>query len=169
MTYQELYNTALSTIKSVCLNVSNWGAVASQFKSGYSRVQSNARAHLTISIVNPVSQVSSSTVDSQFSSWMVNSCGVNLSATVEPRGLFNFYVALASFVTAKVCIVGGQETTTRQIMYNSGINPQGYTRMSGENVAVATDMATCSTTINQIICSNTRAYNVRYNFSISNT
>lgn len=169
MTYQELYNTALSTIKSVCLNVSNWGAVASQFKPGYSRVESNARAHLTISIVNPVSEVSSSTVDSQFSSWMVNSCGVNLSATVEPRGLFNFYVALASFVTAKVCIVGGQETTTRQIMYNSGINPQGYTRMSGENVAVATDMATCSTTINQIICSNTRAYNVQYNFSISNT
>lgn len=169
MIYQDLYNTALSSIKSACLNVSNWGAVASQFKSGYSRVQTNARAHLTISVANPVSQVSSSTVDSQFNSWMVGSCGVILSATVEPRGLFNFYVALASFVTAKVQIAGGQETTTRQIVYNSGNNPQGYTKMSGENIAVATDMATCSTTINQIICSNTRAYNVRYNFSISNT
>ena len=169
MIYQDLYDIALASIKSICLNVSNWESVVAQFKSGYSRQQTNARAVLTISIVNPVNQVATSTVDSEFNAWMVSSCGVVLSATVEPRGLFNFYVALASFVSAKVGVAGGQETTTQQIIYNASGTPQSYTKMAGENVAIATDMATCSTTINQIICSNTRAYNVQYDFVISNT
>ena len=169
MIYQDLYDIALASIKSICLNVSDWESVVAEFKSGYSRQQTNARAVLTISVANPVGQVATSTVDSEFNSWMVSSCGVVLSATVEPRGLFNFYVALASFVSGKVQIAGGQESTTRQIIYNPDGTPQSYTKMAGENVAIATDMATCSTTINQIICSNTRARNVRYNFVISNT
>ena len=72
MTYQDMYNTTLASIKSACWNVSNYGGLPAEFKAGYSKSYSSARARLSMSIANPIGQVAASTVDSQFSSFIQN-------------------------------------------------------------------------------------------------
>lgn len=168
MTYNDLFEQALSAITSACTNVSNYGSISSHFKSGYSRNVTNAKATCRVSIINPVSSVSSSTVRSQLQSHLTNK-GVALNDTVnisDATGLINFYTALASFCSAKVCTAASSETTNRYVIYNSSGSPTDYTRIDPRDVVRANDNITTSQTINQIISSNKKAYLVRYNISL---
>lgn len=168
MTYQQLYDIALNSIKSTCLNISNYDSIPAEFKSGYSTKQTTKRAVLTITIVNPIGQVAPTTADSEFSAWIAQ-CGVNLSAEIDPRGLLNFYVALASFCSAKVRVLGGQQSDTKQMVYIPNGVPTTYTTIPNGDLLVATDMDTCTTTINSIISNNTKSYAIQYTFVMSNT
>lgn len=168
MIYQDLYNTAYNNIVSVCTNINNWGSIPSQFKSGYTRTVTNTKATATLSIVNPLSQVSASTVSSQLQSHLSN-YGIDLSDTVnveDATGLINFYTALASFVTGKVCLAGSSETDSKYIVYNSNGSIKAYTKIDPLDVIRANDNLTTTRTINQIIASNIKAYVVRYNLSM---
>ena len=168
MIYRDLYNTAYNNIVSVCTNINNFGSIASQFKSGYSRTVTNAKASATLRIANPITQVSASTVSSQFQSHLSN-YGVDLNDTVnveDATGLINFYTALASFVSAKVCLAGGNESNSKYIIYNSNGSIKAYTRIDPVDVIRANDNLTTTRTINQIIAANIKAYIVRYNLSM---
>lgn len=168
MIYQDLYNTAYNSIVSACTNINNYDSIASQLKSGYSRSITNAKATATLTIVNPISSVSASTVSSQFQSHLTN-YGIDLSDTVnveDATGLINFYTALASFVSAKVCLAGSSETDSKYIIYNSNGSIQSYTKIDPLDVIRANDNLTTTRTINQIIASNIKAYVVRYTLSI---
>ena len=117
MIYQDLYNTAYNSIVSACTNINNFDSIASQFKEGYSRSITEAKATATLTIVNPITQVSAATVSSQFQSHL-STYGVKLNDTVDvvdATGLINFYTALASFVSAKVCLAGGNESNSKYI------------------------------------------------------
>lgn len=168
MTYQQLYDIALNSIKSTCLNISNYNAIPAEFKSGYSTKQTTNRAVLTITIVNPIGQVASTTADSEFSAWIAQ-CGINLSAQIDPRGLLNFYVALASFCSAKVRVLGGQQSNTKQMVYIPDGAPVIYTTIPTGDLLVASDISTCTGTINSIISNNTKSYPIQYTFVMSNT
>lgn len=171
MTYQELYNSALSRIKSMCLNVSNYGGLNSAFKAGYTRNYTTGRATLTARISNPIGQVSSSTVDNEFRNWMTT-CGItsylNKTVEVDSRGLFNFYGALASFATAKIRTIAGTAVTTQQVVYVTGTNPTSITRLPTDGrLMYANDVSTYFNQINSIITNNTKAYVVKYSYSFS--
>ena len=168
MIYQDLYNTAYNGILGVCTNVNNYASIASEFKAGYSRNITEAKATATLSIVNPINQVSSSTISSQFQQHLVT-YGVDLNNEVDVEdatGLINFYTALASFVSAKVCIAGGNESDSKYIIYNENGSAKPYTIIDPLDVIRANDNLTTTRTINQIIASNIKAYIVRYNLSI---
>ena len=168
MIYQDLYNTAYNSIVSACTNINNYDSIASQLKAGYSRSITTAKATATLTIVNPISSVSARTVSSQFQSHLTN-YGIDLSDTVnveDATGLINFYTALASFVSAKVCLAGSSETDSKYIIYNSNGSIQPYTKIDPLDVIRANDNLTTTRTINQIIASNIKAYVVRYTLSI---
>ena len=167
MIYQDLYNTAYNRIVSACTNINNY-SIASELKSGYSRSITTAKATAKLTIVNPVPSASVSTVSSQFQAHLTN-YGIDLSDTVnveDATGLINFYTALASFVSAKVCLAGSSETNSKYIIYNSNGSIQSYTKIDPLDVIRANDNLTTTRTINQIIASNIKAYIVRYTLSI---
>lgn len=168
MIYQDLYNTAYNSIVSTCTNINNYDSIASELKSGYSRSITTAKATAKLTIVNPVPSASVSTVSSQFQAHLTN-YGIDLSDTVnveDATGLINFYTALASFVSAKVCLAGSSETNSKYIIYNSNGSIQSYTKIDPLDVIRANDNLTTTRTINQIIASNIKAYVVRYTLSI---
>ena len=168
MIYQDLYNTAYNRIVSACTNINNYDSIASELKSGYSRSITTAKATAKLTIVNPVPSASVSTVSSQFQAHLTN-YGIDLSDTVnveDATGLINFYTALASFVSAKVCLAGSSETNSKYIIYNSNGSIQSYTKIDPLDVIRANDNLTTTRTINQIIASNIKAYIVRYTLSI---
>lgn len=171
MIYQELYDQALSTIKSLCINVSNYSALDAAFKSGYSKRYTTGRATLTETISNPIGQVATSTVDSDFSSWMTT-CGItsylNQTVEVDSRGLFNFYGALASFSTAKIRTIAGNAVTTQQVVYVPGTTPTAITKLPyTSRLMYAVDVSTYFTQINAIIVNNTKSYVVKYTYSFT--
>lgn len=169
MTYQELYNIALSAVLNVCNNFSDNNTIPSEFTGSYSTTQTTNRARLTIALTTPVPSVSRDTAQNEFSQWMTSHI-TNLGAEVEPRGLFNFYCALASFCAAKIRVVAGQVTTQMRMMYYSAGNPESYPAISGmDNIVYATDIQTCTSNINLIISSNTRSFAVAYSYVVSNT
>ena len=168
MIYRDLYNTAYNNIVSVCTNVNNYGSITSAFKPGYSRTVTSSLASARLSIANPINQVSASTISSQFQQHLTT-YGVDLNDTVnveDATGLINFYTALASFVSAKVCIAGGNESDSKYIIYNQNGSAKPYTIIDPLDVIRANDNLTTTRTINQIIASNIKAYIVRYNLSM---
>lgn len=168
MIYQDLYNTAYNSIVSACTNINNYDSIASELKSGYIRSITTAKATAKLTIVNPVPSASVGTVSSQFQAHLTN-YGIDLSDTVnveDATGLINFYTALASFVSAKVCLAGSSETNSKYIIYNSNGSIQSYTKIDPLDVIRANDNITTTRTINQIIASNIKAYIVRYTLSI---
>lgn len=168
MIYQDLYNTAYNSIVSACTNINNFDSIASQFKEGYSRSITEAKATATLTIVNPITQVSAATVSSQFQSHL-STYGVDLNDTVnvvDATGLINFYTALASFVSAKVCLAGGNESNSKYIIYNSDGSVKPYTRIDPVDVIRANDNLTTTKTINEIISANIKAYIIQYSLSI---
>lgn len=168
MIYQDLYNTAYNSIIEVCMNVNSYASIASEFKSGYSRSITQAKATATLSIVNPINQVGASTISSQFQQHLTT-YGVDLNDEVDVEdatGLINFYTALASFVSAKVCVAGGNESDSKYIIYNENGSAKPYTIIDPLDVIRANDNLTTTRTINQIIASNIKAYIVRYTLSI---
>lgn len=166
-TYRTLYNQALSSIKSICMNVSNFGALPSHYKPGYTYTQSNARAYLKWSISNPVNQVSTDTVDTDFSNLM-NTYGITgiLDNTVTPRGILNFYTALAVFCTARVCICSSQLNTNKYIVYDNSTSYSTYTKIPEGDLIYATDINTICGNINSIIGSNIKSKFIKYTTSI---
>lgn len=165
-TYQTLYNQALTSIKSVCLNVSNFASLPAQYKSGYSYVQTNARSNLKWTIKNPISQVAAATVEADFKALM-QTYGITsiLSNTVTPRGLFNFYSALANFCSSRICVCSSQLATGKYIVYVSKTYST-VTKLPEGSVAYASDVNTICNTINGIIGSNAKSYFVTYTTSV---
>lgn len=165
-TYQTLYNQALTSIKSVCLNVSNFASLPAQYKSGYSYVQTNARSNLKWTIKNPISQVSASTVEADFRALMETYGITNiLGNTVNPRGLFNFYSALANFCSSRICVCSSQLATGRYIVYVSKTY-SAINKLPEGSVAYASDVNMICKDINSIIGSNAKSYFITYTTSV---
>lgn len=166
-TYSDLYNKALSEIKAICENVSNFSNVPSTVKSGYTRTASatgsdpsNGNHTKTITarfrVSNPIPQVSASTVESQFESY-INSCGYKnvLKNTTTPRGEILFATAVTEFVTAKICTVQGSNSS-KVCVYNQNTSPTIVSYSSD------TDITTTDTNINSSILKNTSQIKVNY-------
>lgn len=166
MTYQTLYNSVLSTIKSACYNVSRYGSLPAQLKAGWSTTQTNARARLTMTVANPIGQVSTSTVDSQFSSFIKTTYGINLSATVDQRGMITFFQAVALFCTAKVKVCSSQYNTGRYIVYDQNGSVSKVPVPSGLTISHDDANNICETVLGYIIA-NSNSMFVRYNASIA--
>lgn len=176
-TYRDLYNTALTEIKSVCQNVSNYGNVPRSVKTGYTLTKSvtgrdltyggehwtdEGKSHLKrisagFSIKNPITQVSESIVDEQFEDYM-DSCGFKpliLDSTTTPRGELLFMMAVAEFVTAKIYTVQGQGSS-KLPCYNTTTTPT-VVYYNNEPIIKKED-----TNINDAILKNTAQVKVNY-------
>lgn len=165
-TYQTLYNQALTSIKSVCVNVSNFASLPAQYKSGYSYIQTNARSNLKWTIKNPIVAVAAATVESDFRSLMQTYGIINiLGNTVTPRGLFNFYSALANFCSSRICICSSQLATGKYIVYVSKTY-SAVNKLPEGSVAYASDVNMICKDINSIIGSNAKSYYITYTTSV---
>lgn len=175
-TYRELYDTALTKIKSVCHNVSHYGHIDPKVKTGYTLTRSVTGRDLTyggehwdgegnnhlkpirtrLSIKNPVTQVSADTVNSQFYSYM-EKCGFSsiLDANTTPRGELLFMMAVAEFVTAKIYTAQGQ-SSNKVPCYNTTTTPT-VVYYNNEPIIKKED-----TNINDAILKNTAQVKVNY-------
>lgn len=166
ITYRVLYNQALNTIKSACVNVSNYSALPSSFKSGYSESRSSGLETAYFRINNPVSSISTVTVDNDFNSIMTNyGISSRLDQTTTARGLINFYAALASLVQAKVCICQARNSG-KYICYETSHAPTTLPSIPEGNLIYATDTNTICNNIIQIIASNAKGRPITFSISI---
>lgn len=165
-TYRDLYTTALEEIKKVCKNVSDFGNVPPNVKTGYTYTvtkngdDTSGKYAKTIKarfrIKNPINQVDKSVVESQFDSYM-NSCGFKpiLDANTTPRGELLFMMAVVEFVTAKIYTVQGINSS-KVACYNQETTP---TVVSYSNEPI---IKTQDTNINGAILKNTAQVKVNY-------
>ncbi len=141
-TYRELYNNALSRIKSVCKNVSNYGSLPSQMKSGYSQSATSSqggnypqRPYAYLNISNIVPEVTTSTVDSQFSTHITN-CGFNgiLDTNTTKRGEVLFMRAVGEFCASKI-YTAQSRNSSRVVCYNPDTTPTVSSYNSNLNIS----------------------------------
>ena len=91
ITYQNLVDSVLASIKANAKNIDNVNNIPNAFKSGYSYTATTTprykgsdgsligNAVVTMSIQNPISAVPYSTVQSEFNSFLSSSTGLNTS------------------------------------------------------------------------------------------
>lgn len=165
-TYRELYNNALSKIKSVCKNVSSYSSVSSNLKSGYSKGVTSTqggnypqRPYAYLKISNVVPQVETSTVDSQFSTHMSN-CGFSsiLDTNTTARGEVLFMRAVGEFCSAKIYTAQGQNSG-KFVCYN----PNGTPTVSAYNNSL--NISATDANILDVITKNASTSTVVYNFT----
>ena len=168
MIYRDLMNQCVNAITAQCINIANYNGIPREFKAGYSRSISQARATCWIRIVNPIVHESASIVSEQLTAHLIGN-GVNLDEQVDEiknsNGIVNFFIGFASFVAAKVAIAGGQEHNGRYVIYNKSGVYSSYNKIDNFDCIRAKDGITITDTINKIICGNTRGYTVRYSVS----
>lgn len=166
MTYQDMYNTTLASIKSACWNVSNYAGLPAEFKAGYSRSYSYARARLSMSIANPIGEVTASTVDSQFSSFIQNTFVITPSATVDQRGMITFFEAVAMFCVAKVKICSSMYNTGKYIVYDANGSARSITRPTIGNIISHYDANNICENVLGAIIADSNAMFIRYTPSV---
>ena len=166
-TYRELYDTALTEIKSVCQNVSNYGNVPQHVKTGYTNAVATTgwdpsggahkkRVTARFRIKNPIPQVSASVVEDQFNNYMTE-CGFKsiLGSTTTPRGELLFMMAVVEFVTAKIYTAQGRGSS-KVACYNKDTTPT-VVYYNNEPIIKKQD-----TNINDAILKNTAQVKVNY-------
>lgn len=171
ITYQTLYNETLSTIKSSCLNVSNYSALPSAYKAGYYEQKTWTFNHLTYytkcTINNPVPQISASQVENDFKNFM-GLFGINpyLSKEVTARGAIGFYGAVANFISRNVCYVQGRNQAKCLCYYRYWQGEEIGMETFSEGILIKDEDVnnTCGTVLN-IIGNNARRVPMTYSFS----
>lgn len=163
ITYRTLYNQALNLIKSSCVNVSNYSSLPSSFKSGYSESRSSGLETAYFRIANPVSSISTTTVDNDFNSIMTNyGISSRLDQSITARGLINFYAALASLVQAKVCICQARNSG-KYVCYETRHSFTTLPSIPEGDLIYATDTNTVCNNIIQIIANNAKGRPIYFN------
>lgn len=169
LTYRTVSDVALNYLKSICLNITNYGAVPVQFKAWYSWTQTNARAKYYWSIGDRgVSICSASQLEQSYNSWMTSK-GVVLDAQVTSNGLFNYFVALALWTSTHIVIVQSQLNSSRIICYLRTGNPPSNPIINEGDLAYAEDMESMIKTVCSLIHNNMKDYFIRYNTSMGNS
>lgn len=120
VTYQDLIDDVIDKIKNLCINVDKAPSLPNEIKPGYEWIMSqftrqsnnDCWAKATIEGNSLLSdtlnkQVASSTVRSQFNSFL-SSVGITNKndEVITFKGLMNFYVNAASFIAARIIMVG---------------------------------------------------------------
>jgi hypothetical protein len=179
-TYRDLYNEALTKIKKVCQNVTNFGIfgnVPREVKEGYTHTATVLGAEVRdkdgnldpegnkhrktikarFSINNPITQVSAEVVDKQFKDYMTD-CGFIpiLDSITTPRGELLFMMAVAEFVTAKIYTAQVRSRTAKSPCYNQYTTPT-VVYYNNEPIIKKED-----TNINDAILKNTAQVKVNY-------
>ena len=167
-TYNTVYNEALAYIQSVCTNVSNFGSLPAQFKSGYTYTESadtthkNNKATVTYTISNPISEVTADTVAAEYASVMT-SFGITASTSLESKeSLLNFYRALAHFCAKNVRFCGSQLVSGKYVVYVPGAAASAVTKLANSDKITAQGGNAVLTIIDDMVAVG-RPYFVRYN------
>lgn len=147
----------------------NYGALPSAYKSGYTEtVRSSGspiRKTAQLYIVNPISQIDTSTVDADFKTYM-NACGfgtaVSLSSVADARGKLYFFQAVAGFVNKNVCFVQGRGSTKCVVYVRNYTSGSTGTYVSNGTMIVADDIANLNNVLENIISNNARKTSMTY-------
>lgn len=165
LTYRTLYNSTVSKIKSMCLNVDS-NRLPSELTSGFSRViAQKGDAKVTFTIQNPIYVVSSSTVQSDLQSFL-SSRGVwtKLDQKVTPRGLLNFFSNVAVFCRSKIAVASSQLVSTGYPVYYSTTGQQSITNVTlNEEVVNNIEVNQMLNVLNNLLQTNCGTLTVRYN------
>lgn len=172
ITYQALYNQVVPAINNTCVNVVNYWSLPGEMRPGYQNTFYTNRACSTWTIRNPIYQVDTNTVSDDFLHYIRNIRGIDLNANVNPRGLMNFYSAVACFCEVRVRVASAQVMNSHYGRYRVYCRDGGYSNFTtidpnnDTNLIIASDINTISYNINQIISQNNRAYYVRYSTNL---
>ncbi len=166
MTYQTLFDTFFNQLKTLCWNVSNFTGLPAQFKTGYTTTQTSGLATFTWKISNPITQVTEDQLKTDVTQFFKDTRKIDLSATVTPRGLMNFYGAIACYCSSRIKAVGSLFNNNGSYVcaiLNETIPT--YTSIPDGIECVASDIQTLTTTINQIMGGSIRGYALKYTIS----
>lgn len=185
ITYQDLVNLVLNTIKSKCQNIDSISSnVPSQLRNGYSRTIDGGTIQCqwgdrpswaTLSTVlrlndSYLNVVSSSTVANQFNSFMISRGIATRSNTMMTlRGILNFMANAAAFIRAHMMVVSGNDTSTKILYYNQ--NNTSYPAVSSDGIDSSTlSDSFLTTNLNNMLDALNHAdrfHSVVYNVSVN--
>lgn len=170
VTLQSLFDIAVSNISSICSNILNFSSISSEFKSGYTREFNHNRSKCTVTIANPVSQVNTSQVSSQFSTFLSDNGFSDMSKELSSGEIISYYILVAVFTSARVNYVASQFSIDTYICYNNNNNKVTYDFDSAvisavdNEIILASDGLISSYYFQKIINQNIKANSIQYNF-----
>ena len=161
-TYQQVFDKAITVLKSQCKNVSDFANMPSQFKSGYSTTITNGRAKVTYTISNPIASATETDLSNGFKSALAKvGLSDKLSSKATSRGLLDFYKAFVLFCSCSIRVCTSQFTSTQCIAYVAGTI--GSITASGDGDTISPqDFTDASSTLVELMISNTKPYYVKY-------
>lgn len=126
ITYQTIINAVKNYLKNNCMNIASYGSIPSTMKSGYSessRIGGNDAHYTTktITCTSGVTQVSSSTVDTDMNN-LLNRTGMNmvLSQPIKNEEFFRLLNNIISFCASNCMFASGHfDQNSKYLIYKS--------------------------------------------------
>ena len=167
LTYQQLYDTTLSRIQSLCYNIDS-NRLPAELQAGFSQQVESVgnttnHARLTYNARNGLDVVSLSTVRQQLQQYLTD-CGVWAKRTQKatPRGVLNYFNCVSVFCRAHILVASSELVSTGYPIYStSGTtdNPDTYTE---PYLAASREPSTAVELLTDLIGGNNGAYVVKY-------
>lgn len=178
ITYNTIITNIKNTIKSNCVNISNFAGIPAAFKSGYSNKitisggNTAATCYCTVtSNGNYVTQATTSDVDTDMTNFC-NTIGLTpyLSQNVKDTEFVKFMNDIIAFCAAKLAFATSVYNTNRYLIYNKNQTTYGTTYTINEGSAdkqvVTTDVTSAinklMTDINKVIREIPVSYALNY-------
>ena len=174
ITYNTLYNTFLSWIKTNCNNIDSYtAAVPDSAKSGYIKdIKNDAGEGISYSVDNSsiVPVISHSTIENELNDYFT-SVGIidKLSMKATTNGLINFWNAAATFCAGKLVFVSGQWIDSPILMYASKTIPSNTITTLNDEIITASTVDSILDSFNNVILIHTRAHKINYTISATSS
>ena len=176
LTYDTLASSVYSAIKSLCTNVDRLdidesmktGYAGTEYATGTIGTSGHCSAYIKYTIQNPISQVSSSDLNTAFYN-LLSAKGITLSAQVTADGLLCFMNAVSSFCSATIRVASSIRTTNKYLIYIASSSYPSVIAFRSTDTAYADRMNEILTLLNSYVISSARPYNVIYTLSYGNS
>lgn len=178
ITYQTLVDVVKNYIKTNCVNISNFASINSTMKAGYSTsatISSSGAGYTsnyTCTISKAVSQVSSSTVDTDMTNFLTT-IGVSnkLSSNIAEGEFIKFFNNMMSFCSTKLGFATGQFTTSKYLIYNTSATTYSSTvtinNDTARQIVKASDITSITNIITTVMKQTLRNIPCTYTYSFS--
>ena len=141
MTYQNIVDTVKTWIKSNCSNITKFSEIPNVFKSGYTTTvqyagDATSPSKYTTKISgNAVSQVATTTVDTDMTNFLTSIGVTNTSKTIPASEFMDFVENMVSFCSTKLAYSISQYSTNKYLIYTTANTSYSSIRQINEDGA----------------------------------
>lgn len=175
ITYDEIVQLVKNYIKANCINIANYSSLPACYKPGYKpKIQFAGKqgyaAYHTDILLNPIFQVSASTVDTDMNNFLTTiKINDKLSDNIPTSEYINLINDMVSFCSSKCCFTISQYDSGKYLVYNQATGFISIKELTTDEVLKIIEVEDIKDILNsliQVINQNIRVTPATYNISL---